>query len=145
MNGKIANSIEFREALPGKKEYFNLFETTGWNKGYQFTADDLSQAIKNSWYVLSLHDADRLIGFGRLISDGVHHALVVDLIIHPDYQGKGLGSELLERLVKKCRHHRIRDVQLFSARDKFAFYERFGFEKRPVNAPGMQLRKGGDI
>ena len=34
----------------------------------------------------------------------------------------------------------IRDIQLFAATNKFAFYEKFGFEKRPINAPGMQLR-----
>jgi len=141
MNNAIINSIQFREVLPGKEEYFNLFETTGWNKRYQFTADDLERAIVSSWYAISLYDRDRLVGFGRLISDGVHHALVVDLIIHPVYQGKGLGTELLAQLVKKCREQNIPDVQLFAARDKYAFYEKFGFEKRPVDAPGMQLRR----
>ena len=76
-----------------------------------------------------------------MIADGVHHALIVDMIIHPDYQGQGLGSKLLDRLVTKCIYSKIRDIQLFAAKDKFKFYEKFGFEKRPINAPGMQIKQ----
>ena len=127
-------------SLPDIKAYWDLFQTTGWNEEYHFTEQDLAEAIENSWYILSLYDAEWLIGFGRIIADGVHHALIVDLIIHPDFQGMGLGSELLDRLVSKCKAYQIRDIQLFSAKDKSAFYEKAGFEKRPADAPGMQIK-----
>ena len=140
MTDQLKNTIKFKEELPEIKDYWDLFQTTGWNQEYNFSIQDLANAIKNSWFSTSIYDSEILIGFGRVIADGVHHALIVDLIIHPNYQGKGLGSILLERLVTKCKEHKIRDIQLFSAKDKFAFYEKFGFEMRPINAPGMQLR-----
>ena len=140
MANEIQETIIFKETLPDIKEYWNLFQTTGWNQEYNFSIQDLANAIQNSWYSMSIYDSDKLIGFGRVIADGVHHALIVDLIIHPDYQNKGLGSRLLDMLVSKCKKNKIRDIQLFSAKDKYAFYEKFGFEKRPDNAPGMQLR-----
>ena len=140
MTDKIQGIIIFKETLPDIKEYWNLFQTTGWNQEYNFSIQDLANAIQNSWYSMSIYDSDKLIGFGRVIADGVHHALIVDLIIHPDYQNKGLGNILLDKLVSKCKKNKIRDIQLFSAKDKYAFYEKFGFEKRPDNAPGMQLR-----
>lgn len=139
-NNKMKNTVTYDEKLPDKNKYWDLFKTTGWNKEYNFSIQDLADAIKNSWYSISIYSSDNLIGFGRVIADGVHHALIVDLIIHPDYQEKGLGSELLERLVNKCKDNNIRDIQLFAAKDKYAFYEKFGFEKRPINAPGMQLK-----
>jgi ribosomal protein S18 acetylase RimI-like enzyme len=117
-----------------------LFQTTGWNQKFNFSIQDLANAIQNSWYSTSIYFSNDLIGFGRVIADGVHHALIVDLIIHPDYQGKGLGSKLLDRLVQKCKGNNIRDIQLFAAKDKSEFYEKFGFEKRPINARGMQLK-----
>ena len=80
--------ITFRETLPDINDYWDLFQTTGWNKEYNFSIQDLNKAIQNSWYSISVYDSDKLIGFGRIIADGVHHALIVDLIIHPDYQGK---------------------------------------------------------
>ncbi|TAL77673.1 MAG: N-acetyltransferase [Bacteroidetes bacterium] len=139
MTDQLKSTLKFKEELPEIKDYWELFQTTGWNREYNFSIQDLANAIKNSWFSISIYDSEILIGFGRVIADGVHHALIVDLIIHPNYQGKGLGSKLLERLVTKCTDNKIRDIQLFAAKDKFAFYENFGFEKRPINAPGMQL------
>jgi ribosomal protein S18 acetylase RimI-like enzyme len=130
----------FQDSLPTIEAYWNLFETTGWNKRYNLTLKELESAIEKSWYSSSIYDSDKLIGFGRVISDGVHHAFIVDLMIHPDYQNQGLGSQLLNRLVSKCQESKIKDIQLFSAKDKSGFYEKLGFEKRPENAPGMQLR-----
>jgi GNAT superfamily N-acetyltransferase len=136
----MSDPFIFDNQLPDPEKYWDLFQTTGWNLEYDFSITDLARAIQNSWYAISIYHSDDLIGFGRIISDGVHHALIVDLIIHPDYQGKGLGSRLLERLVQKCKVNKIRDIQLFAARDKFEFYEKSGFEKRPPNAPGMQFK-----
>jgi len=140
MTDSIQDNALFQDTLPSTKDYWDLFQTIGWNEEYHFTTEDLERAIQNSWYSNSIYHSDRLIGFGRVISDGVHHALIVDLIVHPDFQGRGLGRLLLGKLVNKCKEHRIRDVQLFAAKDKFAFYEKFGFERRPSNAPGMQYK-----
>ena len=138
MNLQLLNPIQYKEHLHAINEYWDLFNTTGWNNEYKFTAADLKKAIGNSWYVLSAFDSDKLIGFGRVIADGVHHALIVDIIVHPQYQNKGVGTLLLEKLVKKCKEENIRDIQLFAAADKYGFYEKHGFERRPHNAPGMQ-------
>jgi ribosomal protein S18 acetylase RimI-like enzyme len=133
--------ITFRDTLPDINDYWDLFQTTCWNEEYNFTQLDLENAIKNSWYSISIYDSDNLIGFGRVIADGIHHAFIVDLIIHPDYQGQGLGSKLLDRLLTQCTDSKIRDIQLFAAKDKSGFYEKSGFEIRPVNAPGMQIKQ----
>ncbi len=135
----MQDSIIFKEELPDIQKYWDLFQTTAWNEEYHFSPEELQTAIRNSWYFISVYDIENLVGFGRILADGIHHALIVDLIIHPEYQGKGLGSKLLGRLIRKCRDHNIRDVQLFAARDKYQFYERSGFRRRPDNAPGMQL------
>ncbi len=131
--------IFWKESIPGPKDYFKLFRTTGWNKLYGFNIDELYWAIDNSWYVLSVYHLEKLIGFGRIISDGIHHALLVDIIVHPDYQNKGIGGELVEKLLKHCKRFKIRDIQLFSTEGKAQFYKNYGFEPRPENAPGMQF------
>ena len=70
--------------------------------------------------------------------DGVHHALIVDMIVHPEYQGKHIGATLLTKLVQRCKDNNIRDIQLFAAADKSDFYKKGGFRLRPENAPGME-------
>lgn len=132
--------IVYKNEIPEADQYFELFLTTGWNDKCNFTKAELNEAIRNSWYLVAAYFEDRLVGFGRIISDGIHHALIVDVIVHPEYQGKGIGKEIMDQLIAKCKEHKIRDVQLFSAKDKSAFYERLGFYIRPADAPGMQLK-----
>ena len=133
--------IEYRAGAPEEQQFFALFETTGWNANYQATPQELSHMLANTWYMLAAYDGERLVGFGRVVSDLVLHAMIYDMIVAPDYQGRGIGGEILERLVGKCLQAGIRDIQLFCARGKRAFYERRGFVARPDESPGMQYRR----
>ena len=133
--------IRLSEQLPDKHEYFELFITTGWNQQYQASPEEIEQANRNSWLTVSAYDEEKLVGFGRVVTDFVLHAMIFDMIILPAYQGQGIGTMILEKLVKKCKAHGIRDIQLFCAKGKRGFYEKNGFEIRAEDAPGMQLRK----
>lgn len=132
---------QFTEDIPPVNKFWSLFETTGWNNEYHATQEELVAMLENSWCLVGVYDSDRLIGFGRVVSDRVLHAMIYDLIVAPDYQGQGIGSQILERLVSKCLEANIRDIQLFCARGKRAFYEKRGFVARPEEAPGMQYRR----
>ncbi len=131
--------IAYREKLPALAANYRLFETTGWNQAYRADEDELYAAISSSWYVLSAYDKNDLVGFGRIISDGVLYALICDLIVKPSYQKQGIGSTLLNKLIARCRMQQIRVIWLFSAKGKRSFYQNFGFVERPADAPGMQM------
>jgi len=109
-----------------------------WNVKYQLNADQLLEALTNSWFLISVYEKEELIGFGRIICDGIVHALILDLIVHPDFQNRGIGGQILDKLVGKCQQHQIRDIQLFSAKGYYSFYKKRGFKKRPDDAPGME-------
>jgi GNAT superfamily N-acetyltransferase len=134
-------SISYKNNLPPIDKYFVLFETTGWNSEYCLTKDELSLSVSNSYYTVSAYEESKLVGFGRIVSDGVIHAMIYEMIVDPDYQREGIGSNILNRLVDKCLQNNIRDIQLFCANGKKAFYERHGFTVRDDNAPGMQYKK----
>ena len=135
--------IRYSEAAPKAADYHALFETTGWNSYYGVTVDDLEKVLASSWRTVSAYEHGVMIGFGRLLSDGVMHAMIFDLIVHPDHQRKGIGSEILRRLVTTCESAGIHDIQLFSAEGKAPFYLRHGFSLRPGSAPGMERRRPG--
>ena len=103
------------------------------DKGHEATC-------QSSWYTISAYADARLVGFGRAIADGVLHAIIVDLIVAPEYQGMGIGGHILRELARECRSKGIPDIQLFCARGKAGFYERQGFAARPADAPGMELK-----
>ena len=75
------------------------------------------------------------MGYGRILSDGVMHAMIYDRIVAPDYRGRGIGASILDRLVQECRDAGIYDVRLFCARGKREFYEKRGFVSRADDAP----------
>ena len=133
-------NFRFSTDLPEKQLFFDLFLTTGWNVQYKLEPDELYEALNQSWYCLSAYQDNILVGFGRMIYDGVVHALILDLIVRPEYQNKGIGKTILNKLVDKCRQHRIRDIQLFSVKGKAEFYHKCGFRERPEGAPGMEIK-----
>ena len=142
MNTLTSNSqIIYSTELPATDKYFELFGTTGRNEEYKLTKEELALAISNSYLTISAYYKQRLVGFGRLVSDGIIHAMIYEMIIHPEYQFKGIGSEILKMLVNKCEENNIRDIQLFCAKSKRVFYEKHGFLARPDDAPGMQLKR----
>lgn len=130
--------IQFKTELPPVEQYFELFNTTGWNEEYGLTKEELYETLLKSYHMVSAYENSRLVGFGRILSDGVLHAMIYEMIVVPDYQGKGIGREILNRLVQKCKEDNIRDIQLFCAKGKRKFYEKHGFTAREEDAPGMQ-------
>lgn len=130
--------IEFQSTPPSVEQFYALFETTDWNREYQATAQELAEAVANSQYAVAAYDRDRLVGVGRVVSDGVLHAMIYDLIVDPAYQRRGIGRQVLQRLVEWCIAGKIRDIQLFCARGQSGFYEKNGFAARPTDSPGMQ-------
>ena len=133
-------TILYRSELPPAKQFWDLFATTGWNEKYKATADELAAANARSWYLISAYDGDLLVGFGRVLSDGMMHAMIYDVIVLPEYQGRGIGTQIMDLLMRRCLSANIRDIQLFCAKGKREFYERFGFVVRPDDAPGMQYQ-----
>jgi N-acetylglutamate synthase-like GNAT family acetyltransferase len=144
MDGKSilfsVGNIDFSADPPAPEKYYALFMTTDWNEEYCFSKEEIERSILNKWYAVSAYSGEKLIGTGSILSDGIQHALIVNMIVHPDFRNQGIGTAILRLLVDKCKESGIRDIQLFAARNKHTFYQKFGFVARPPNAPGMQLR-----
>lgn len=132
-------TIQYIKELPDKTAFHELYETTGWNRKYAFTEDDLAKALHNSYFLICAYHNGKLVGFGRLISDGIYQTFIGDMIVHPNFQKKGIGREILTGLIAKCRTDGMKWIQLTSAKGKMEFYRKFGFEERPTDAPGMQM------
>ncbi len=104
-----------------------LFNVTAfWAK--ERTLEDLSIAIANSNPVVSVWDGNRLIGCGRATSDGVYRATIWDVVIHPDYQGLGLGRKLVETLISHPLLSHVERIYLMTTHQQ-KFYQRIGFEE----------------
>lgn len=90
------------------------------------TLEDVKIAVINSNPVVSIWDNQRLIGSARATSDGVYRATIWDVVIHPDYQGYGLGSKLVETLISHPHLSRVERVYLTTTHQQ-KFYQKIGF------------------
>lgn len=133
--------ISYSSDPPDPDAYLRLFETTGWNEIYSQTAEALWGALNASWFVVFAQEGEALVGAGRLVSDGVQYAVIFDMVVAPSHQGRGIGSEILRRILARCDEAEIRDVLLFAATGTAEFYAQHGFEPRPMIAPGMIRRR----
>jgi ribosomal protein S18 acetylase RimI-like enzyme len=87
--------------------------------------DKLFRAFENSYAVCFAFHEDHLIGAGRTISDGEYHAGIYDVAVLPEFQGKGVGREIMQRLLSRLKVWRI---LLVADGDNQDFYRKLGFE-----------------
>jgi ribosomal protein S18 acetylase RimI-like enzyme len=87
--------------------------------------DKIRRAFEKSDIVCFAKDAGRLVGAGRALSDFEYHATIYDVVVHPDYQRRAVGSRMMKELLSSLPVWRILLVADANVRP---FYERLGFE-----------------
>ena len=130
------------------REYMDMRAAAGFR---EISPEQAAEGLKNS-YVWCVRDGDLPAAIGRVIWDHGYVMYVADVIVRPEYQGQGLGREIMERVMAFARDQlrpgwRIM-VSLLAAEGKEGFYEKFGFAERPRehHGPGMHrwLEKEGE-
>ncbi len=103
------------------------------------------KALQNSLYTLMAYIDDKPIAMGRILGDGAICWYFEDIVVLPEYQGKGIGSLLVNRLLEYVKQNSIpgTDVSVFlmASKGKEGFYEKLGFLRRPheYEGSGMEL------
>lgn len=105
-----------------------LFERVGWGKR---DAKDVQAAFRTSSYVRFAYDDHRLIGVGRTVDDGRYYALIVDLVVDPRYQRRGIGRTILSYLEQSLATYVF--TTLTSAVGKEGFYRSQGWCKQTTS------------
>jgi len=106
------------------KELQDLFLSVGWSSGHY--PEKLVVAMKNSGSVFTVWERDKLIGLINALDDGVMTAYVHYLLVNPEYQGKGIGKELIRLVLENYKDY-LRIV-LIAYDKEVKFYQNCGFE-----------------
>ncbi len=113
-------------------ELEQLLQTVGWSRR---PIRRVKKALDNSLLKVGLwrHDPKfpRLVGFARCTGDGVLEATVWDVVVHPVYQGLGLGRELMDYVLNRLKVMHIRKVTLFADPEVVNFYKSQGWILEP--------------
>lgn len=121
--------------------YAALRESVGW-----FPVPDrrLKKAVEQSACVVSAWEDDKAVGMGRMVGDGMYY-LIVDVMVRPEYQHRGIGRKILEHLldfsVEQTEPGERVSVQLIAEPGKEGFYEGLGFKRIPHEYCGTGMRR----
>ena len=108
-----------------------LFLSVNWSSGSY--PDRLVTAMKNSSLVYSAWDGDMLVGLINVLDDGIMTAYVHYLLVHPDYQGRGIGKKLVEFVKERYKDYLRIVVIAYDA--EIDFYQNCGFSKGDNASP----------
>ena len=109
-----------------KSDLEKLYSSVGW-AAYTKNLEVLEQAINHSLQVISAWNEDELVGLIRVIGDGFTIIYVQDILVHPDYQDKKIGTELMTKILDNYPEVRQKVLLTEDAPDVRHFYEKFGF------------------
>ena len=133
--------MEYRKNELTYEDYISLRSSVGWNN---FAAEQVSKSIYNAKFNITVIDQGETVAMGRLIGDGIYY-LIVDVVVQPEYQGQGIGSTIIDILLKYVEKHTPNDgrasVQLIAEKGKEEFYINRGFKLIPHEFCGSGMRK----
>lgn len=123
----------------GLKQIIDLYRANKWSSADK--PKELHNALINSHSLVSAWNGDHLIGLGNAISDGYLVVYYPHLLIHPDYQGKGIGKMIMDKMQEKYGHFHM---QMLTADGKaIDFYQKLGFVRAGETEP-MWIYKGNE-
>lgn len=102
-----------------------MYKANKWSSAEK--PDLLYKALTNSDSLITAWDGNRLVGLGNAISDGHLVVYYPHLLVHPDYQGKGIGRMIVDRFQKK--YGDFHQQTLTADGKAIDFYRKCGFEK----------------
>ena len=140
--------IKVKENNKDVNEFNYLYEEVGWG-AYSYECS--KKALDNTLYSISIYDEDKVIGFGRLIGDGICFIYIHDVMVVPSFQSQGIGSMIMNKLLEKVKEIKEENpsvrTYLGASAGKEGFYEKFGFVKRAEAGlgSGMILQNKDDF
>lgn len=122
------------------KDYNNLRESAGW---CVLPEKQVQKGLDRSDYVIAAKEDEKTIGMARVFSDSGCVFFISDVVVLPEYQGKGIGKTMIQSIMTYINNQLeggdIANVALMAAIGKEEFYEKFGFEVRPNDHHGAGL------
>ena len=121
------------------EEVIEIYEANEWSSAEK--PELLLKALRNSDTIVTARISGRLVGIGNAISDGHLVVYYPHLLVHPDFQGKGIGKKIMIQMKKKYKD--FHQQMLTADGDAVEFYKNMGFERAGRTEP-MWVYQGDD-
>jgi len=132
----VSLNIEIKEYVPSVEEFKELRTSVGW---LAFPPDEaMAVSLKNTEFSVAAYVDGHLAGMGRIVGDKGFIYFIADIIVKPEFQGRGIGAGVMQKIMTYLEEHAPENayITLMAAKGKEAFYEKFGWFKRPTDKYG---------
>lgn len=129
------------------EEYQNFRKAVEWKI---FGDKQAQEGLDHSTYIVCIRLEGKAVAMARFLWDQGYIAYIADVMVLPEFQGKGLGRMLIENILSYVNETVPKDydlmISLLAAKGKNTFYEKFGLISRPTEefGPGMHLYINGN-
>lgn len=131
--------INYTDTMTGE-EYNEMRLSVDWKP---LTLGQAERGLAHTAFVVAARDGEKIVGMGRMLFDFGYTAYLGDVIIRPEYQGIGIGTEIVNRLKDMTMEAAEQGDKIMfilgAAKGKEGYYERFGFKKRPNDFSGCGM------
>ena len=130
--------LVIKHQFPTNKEFNELFESVGWGNREE---EKINKHREKSDFAVCVYVLDEIVGMARVVGDGSYYT-VYDVVTKQKYQGKGIGTILMNEVVSYYKSIEDDDTYLYlgASENREKFYEKFGFKARPYDGIGAGMK-----
>ena len=123
--------MTIKENIKNVEEFNYLYDTVGWG---HYDNQISKKALENTIYSVSIYEDNTIIGYGRIIGDGICFLYIQDIMVVPEFQSKKIGTTIMNKLLEKIETIKKENpslrVYLGATKGKEEFYKKLGFVTR---------------
>lgn len=109
-----------------------LLHNTYW--AHHRSQETIATSIENS-ICFGVYHHEKMVGFARVVTDYATMYWLCDVVIDPNYRGRGLGKKLIQTITEMDELKEM--FGILATRDAHGLYEKYGFQR----APGKFMRR----
>ena len=128
------------------EQFIELWESV-WGPGPSL--EQIRLAMKHTLFRVSVFDGDTIVAMARMLGDMGLDYYIKDVVVRPEYQGRGIGRMLINELLSFINDNGIKVTHIFvelcAEPDKIPFYEKFGFDSNEAQRMKMMYEVGQEF
>lgn len=121
-------------------EFLEIIESVGFKT---YSKEQVEKALKNTMYMVKAIINNKVVGIGRVVGDYSIVCCLSDICVRPEYQGKGIGLKIVNRLREMIeagvKEGEKMQIELTPTAGNEEFYKKAGFKYKPDKITGMYL------
>ena len=117
--------MRYTQERPDVESLCDLREAVEWERA----EEDYPAAFDGYAETAAAYDGDRLVGWCALASDGVRHGFLIDVMVHPDYQRRGIGHTVVSRVIDQLRQRGVTIIHADFSVEHAKFYSSLEFQR----------------